>query len=122
MRSKAQLAATNPTRIGQTAHRGMGREELNRGVTSSGTTPSYVPHPGYTTARSRPEIRFRGCMYYEHANFGGKRTSIPGGIRRRLARNGTTRFSSIACNPYCKLTVYEYRDFNAEDFALAAQE
>jgi hypothetical protein len=59
-----------------------------------------------------PEIRFQGCMYYEHANFGGKRTSIPGGIRRKLGSQWDDEISSIACNPYCKLTVYEYRDFN----------
>jgi hypothetical protein len=59
-----------------------------------------------------PTIQFAGCMYYEHANFGGKHTSIPGGIRRRLGDDWNDEISSVACNSYCELTVYEHRDFN----------
>ena len=59
-----------------------------------------------------PNISFSGCMYYEHANFGGGSRSIPGGIRRKLGSDWDDEISSIACNSSCEVTVYEYRDFN----------
>jgi hypothetical protein len=58
-----------------------------------------------------PDIRFRGCMYYQHANFGGGSASIAGGIRRRLGSAWNDEISSVACHPYCRLTVYEHREF-----------
>lgn len=76
---------------------------------------------GALGSNNGPEIRFRGCMYYEHANFEGKSTSIPGGIRRRLGSAWDDEISSIACNPYCHLTVYEYRDFNGADETFGGQ-
>jgi hypothetical protein len=59
-----------------------------------------------------PNIRFNGCVYYQHASFGGGSNSIEGGIRRRLGSEWNDEISSIACNSYCELTVYEHRDFN----------
>jgi peptidase inhibitor family I36 len=58
-----------------------------------------------------PNITFLGCMYYEHINFGGARTSIPGGVRRTYVGSAwNDKISSIACNPYCSLEVFEHRD------------
>ncbi len=53
-------------------------------------------------------------MYYEHANwnFGGGSVAIPGGVRRKLGSEWNDEISSIACNSYCEVTVYEHRDFN----------
>jgi hypothetical protein len=59
-----------------------------------------------------PHIQFAGCVYYEHENFGGGSNSIRDGIRRKLGSEWNDTISSIACNPYCEVTVYEHRDFN----------
>jgi Peptidase inhibitor family I36 len=66
-----------------------------------------------------PNIQFQGCMYYEHINFGGKQGSIPGGIRRKLGSAWDDEISSIACNSYCKVTVFEHRDFNGASHTFA---
>jgi hypothetical protein len=59
-----------------------------------------------------PTIPFDGCMYYEHDKFGGASASIRKDIRRKLGGDWNDRISSIACNSYCEVTVYEHRDFN----------
>jgi hypothetical protein len=59
-----------------------------------------------------PTIQFNGCMYYQHSNFGGGSAAIRGGIRRKLGSDWNDEISSIACNAYCEVTVYEHRDFN----------
>ena len=82
------------------------------GVLLAGSLGPLSAQDGPIGTTGGPNIEFRGCMYYEHANFEGKRSSIPGGIRRRLGSEWDDEISSIACNPYCNLTVYEYRDFN----------
>ena len=62
-----------------------------------------------------PQIDFPGCMYYEHANFEGKRAPIMARIRRKLGSDWDDEISSIACRPGCQLRVFEYRDFNGAD-------
>ena len=59
-----------------------------------------------------PNVNFRGCIYYEHANFGGEQRAIEGGVRRRyVGDHWNDRISSIACNPSCYVVVYEHRDY-----------
>jgi hypothetical protein len=78
----------------------------------AGITSTLSAQDGAIGTTGGPNISFAGCMYYQHANFGGSRGSIPGGIRRKLGSDWDDEISSIACNPYCEVTVYEYRDFN----------
>jgi hypothetical protein len=58
-----------------------------------------------------PTINFIGCMYYEHINFGGGHTSVPGGIQRNYVGSAwNDKISSVACNSRCSLEVFEHRD------------
>jgi hypothetical protein len=59
-----------------------------------------------------PQIRAKGCRYYEHHNFGGGSNFIGDGVRRQLGSDWNDAISSIACNAYCRVTVYEHREFN----------
>jgi hypothetical protein len=59
-----------------------------------------------------PDVPFKGCFYYEHANFQGQRRDIPFGLRRRyVGDNWNDSVSSIACSNGCALRVWEHRDF-----------
>ena len=73
---------------------------------------SLAAQDGAVGTTGGPRIKLRGCMYYQHADFGGGRNSILEGVRRQLGSDWNDEISSIACNPYCEVTVYEYRDFN----------
>jgi hypothetical protein len=70
---------------------------------------------GATGTTGGPSIGFDGCMYYEHHNFGGAQAAIRKDIRRKLGGDWNDQISSIACNPYCEVTVYEHRDFNGAE-------
>ena len=59
-----------------------------------------------------PDVTFKGCYYYEHAEFKGERRDIPFGIRRNyVGDHWNDKISSIACAPGCGLRAYEHRDF-----------
>jgi len=58
-----------------------------------------------------PTINFRGCVYYEHANWGGKWRSITGGTRRLSVGPGWNDIiSSFSCRPGCRVVAF------ADDF------
>ena len=63
-------------------------------------------------ANGGPDVAGPGCIYYEHANFGGASNYIAGGVRRKLGSGWDDRISSIACRPGCHVVVYEYREFD----------
>jgi hypothetical protein len=67
---------------------------------------------GPTGSSGGPTIRFNGCRYYQHENFGGGYNSIEGGTRRQLGSEWNDEISSIACKSSCRLIVYEHRDFD----------
>ena len=59
-----------------------------------------------------PQINFKGCVAYYHANFDGAKFTIRGNYK--LSYTGSRwndQISSIACNSYCSITVWEHRDF-----------
>lgn len=54
-----------------------------------------------------PEIAFRGCAYFDGANFAGRRGEIREGVSVEwLGRNWSDRISSTACHPGCRLIGY----------------
>jgi hypothetical protein len=54
-----------------------------------------------------PEIGFRGCAYFEGANFAGRRGEIrEGAAVEWLGRAWSDRISSSACHPGCRLIGY----------------
>ena len=58
-----------------------------------------------------PQIQFRGCAYYEHANWQGKWRSIPGGTRRMaVGPSWNDIISSFSCSPTCRVVAF------ADDF------
>ncbi len=58
-----------------------------------------------------PQINFRGCIAYEHANFGGGKFTIRGNYNMRyFVDRWNDIISSIACNSYCTMRVWEHRD------------
>jgi hypothetical protein len=59
-----------------------------------------------------PDVRFSGCILYEHANFGGHTFTVRGNYNLSyIGGRWNDKVSSIACNPYCEVTVFEHRDF-----------
>ena len=59
-----------------------------------------------------PDGPFRGCILYEHANFAGHTFTIRGNYNLSyIGSRWNDKVSSIACNPYCSVTVFEHRDF-----------
>lgn len=54
-----------------------------------------------------PEVAFRGCAYFDGANFSGRRGEIREGVSVEwLGRNWSDRISSTACHPGCRLIGY----------------
>jgi hypothetical protein len=69
-----------------------------------------------------PQVQFRGCVYYEHANWGGKWRSIPGGTRRiAVGPSWNDIISSLSCNPACRVVAFT-DDFKGQrgDFSTTA--
>src|SRR5262249_30794504 len=59
-----------------------------------------------------PDVPFRGCILFEHANFEGHKFTIRGNYNLSyIGDRWNDKVSSIACNPYCEVTVFEHRDF-----------
>ena len=63
---------------------------------------SLAAQDGAVGTTGGPRIKLRGCMYYQHADFGGGRNSILEGVRRQLGSDWNDEISSIACNPYLR--------------------
>jgi len=59
-----------------------------------------------------PQIKFRGCAYYEHVNWGGKWRSLSGGIHRKFVGDSWNEtISSFSCNPACRVAAFENPNF-----------
>ena len=59
-----------------------------------------------------PAVNFRGCAYFEHANWGGKWRSIPSGVHRKFVGDTWNEtISSFSCNPACRIAAFQDRDF-----------
>ena len=59
-----------------------------------------------------PELDFKGCVAYEHIDFGGHTFTIRGNYDLSyFGSRWNDKISSIACNPYCSMTVWADRDF-----------
>ena len=59
-----------------------------------------------------PDVPFKGCILFEHANFSGHTFTIRGNYNLSyIGGRWNDKVSSIACNPYCDVTVFEHRDF-----------
>jgi hypothetical protein len=58
-----------------------------------------------------PKIGFRGCAYYQDANWQGKWRSITGGTRRLdVGKSWNDLISSFSCSPSCRVVAF------ADDF------
>lgn len=69
-----------------------------------------------------PQINFRGCAYYEHANWQGKWRSIPGGTRRlSVGPTWNDIISSFSCSQTCRVVAFT-DDFKGQrgEFATTA--
>ncbi len=67
-----------------------------------------------------PNVTIRGCYYYEHDNFGGKRREMPVGLNRAYVGDSwNDEISSIACSYGCALRVWEHRDFKGAAITLS---
>lgn len=54
-----------------------------------------------------PPINFRGCAYYQDANWQGKWRSIPGGTRRlSVGPTWNDLISSFSCSPACRVVAF----------------
>jgi hypothetical protein len=59
-----------------------------------------------------PDVPFSGCILFEHANFTGHKFTIRGNYDLSyIGGRWNDKVSSIACNPYCEVTIFEHRDF-----------
>src|SRR5262249_2974520 len=68
-----------------------------------------------------PDVSFRGCILYEHANFAGHTFTIRGNYNLSyIGDRWNDKVSSIACNPYCEVTVFEHRDFKGRSWKVGA--
>jgi len=82
----------------------------------------YVPRPPAPQPPQAPPVQFRGCVYYQDANWQGKWRSIPGGTRRLSVGPGwNDLISSFSCNPACRVIAFT-DDFKGQrgDFATTA--
>jgi hypothetical protein len=62
-----------------------------------------------------PDVKFRGCIYYEHDNWVGDKRTITAGTRRKFVGDKwNEKISSVACNPYCHIVAYQNRDFQGD--------
>jgi hypothetical protein len=58
-----------------------------------------------------PELRFSGSICH-NSNFGGHTFTVRGNYNLSyIGGRWNDKVSSIACNPYCEVTVFEHRDF-----------
>ena len=84
--------------------------------------PFIVMQPPSPPPPQAPPINFRGCVYYEHANWQGKWRSIPGGTRRLSVGPGWNDIiSSFSCNQACRVLAFT-DDFKGQrnEFATTA--
>lgn len=68
------------------------------------------PHAGPAHGEAHaagPAIAFRGCAYFDGANFAGRRGEIREGVSVEwLGRGWSDRISSAACHPGCRMIGY----------------
>jgi Peptidase inhibitor family I36 len=68
-----------------------------------------------------PDVPFKGCILFEHINFGGAKFTIRGNTDLSyIGSRWNDKVSSIACNPYCGVTVFEHRDFKGASWKVGA--
>lgn len=68
--------------------------------------------PIFVPIQLGPPISFRGCVYYEHAPWGGKWRSISGGTRRSYVGDSWNELiSAFSCNAACHVVAFQDRDF-----------
>ena len=69
--------------------------------------PPVVVNPQPPPPPQAPKVQFRGCAYYEHADWQGKWRSIPGGTRRiAVGASWNDIISSFSCNPACRVVAF----------------
>jgi hypothetical protein len=61
---------------------------------------------------SGPSIGYRGCIYYEHRDYGGASRAKPGNTRVMYVGDWwNDKISSFRCGDGCSMAFYEHRDF-----------
>ncbi len=75
--------------------------------------------PVLAPASDGPNFDFRGCILYEHINFGGHKFTIRGSYNLSyVGSRWNDKVSSIACHAKCNITIYEHRDFSGHSFVF----
>jgi hypothetical protein len=92
---------------GQSHAQGHSQGRWNSANAHQGTAPHGDAAHHDDAHAAGPEIAFRGCAYFENANFAGRR----GELRENASAEwvGSTwndRISSVACHPGCRLVGY----------------
>src|SRR5215510_3710672 len=66
-----------------------------------------------------PRLDFRGCILYQHINWGGHTFTIRGNYNLSyIGDRWNDKVSSIACHSRCTITIYEHRDFGGHSFVF----
>ena len=59
-----------------------------------------------------PHVPFKGCIAYQHRDFGGHTFTLRGNVNvQYVGDKWNDKISSFACHPGCTLTMFEHRDF-----------
>ena len=62
-----------------------------------------------------PTLNFKGCVAYEHIDFGGHTFTIRGNYDLSwIGGRWNDKVSSIACHPSCSITAWADRDFRGD--------
>lgn len=66
-----------------------------------------------------PRLDFRGCVLYEHRDFGGHKFTLRGSYNLSyIGDRWNDKVSSIACHSRCNITIYEHRDYQGGRFVF----
>jgi hypothetical protein len=68
-----------------------------------------------------PNIAPLACIAYQHSNFAGAKFTVNGNYDvSYVGSRWNDKISSIACNPYCRMTVYEHRDYKGRSHVFGS--
>lgn len=90
--------------LGIAAGAALAAEPAGRGRYAPWHGEAHVADATYHDDAAGPAIGFQGCVWYEDANFAGRRGEAQGGAHLNwVGRGWNDRISSIACHEGCRL-------------------
>lgn len=83
-----------------------------------GANAQFYPAPPYYAPPPPPVYAPpAGCVYYEHAEFQGASFAVNGSSSLDyVGQYWNDRISSIACSPYCTVTVWEHANYGGRSW------